>query len=97
MDDQGKNNKDRVFRSFILTTSVYGGVSILGPLLLLGGGGYLLDKAFYTGRLFFICGVALAFILTNILLYRRAASVTREIVKLSPPPKEMEGDEDSQT
>jgi F0F1-type ATP synthase assembly protein I len=59
----------------------------------LGGGGYVLDKTFQTGRLFFIGGIALAFVLTNILLYRRAAEVTKEIIKLSPPPEKAEDEE----
>jgi F0F1-type ATP synthase assembly protein I len=95
MDNIENNNNKRNFRAFALATSVYGGASILGPLLFLGGGGYFLDKMFQTGRLFFVGGIFLAFIITNVLLYRRAAEISKEIVKLSPPPiKEEEEDED---
>lgn len=86
MDDKN-NNKKRGFRAFALTTSLYGGISILGPLLILGGGGYVLDRIFHSGRLFFICGIASAFIVTNVLLYKRAAKITQEISRLSTPPK----------
>ncbi|MFA5247786.1 MAG: AtpZ/AtpI family protein [Patescibacteria group bacterium] len=84
-----KNNN---FRAYALATSLYGGVSIFGPLLVLAGGGYFLDKYFQTGRLFLFIGIGLAFIVTNVLLYRRAFSIMKEMEKDLPPKPEEEDD-----
>jgi F0F1-type ATP synthase assembly protein I len=81
-----KFSGDIKFKKFILSASLYGGASIFGPILVFVGTGYFLDKHFQTGRLFIFSGLAIAFIFTNVLLYRKAAQLTREMVKLSPPP-----------
>lgn len=85
--------KDNNFRAYALATSLYGGVSIFGPLLVLGGGGYFLGKYFQNGRLFLFIGIGLAFITTNILLYRRVAQIMKEIGKdLPSKPEDEESD-----
>jgi F0F1-type ATP synthase assembly protein I len=89
-NEAGKTNKK--FKSFAFATSIYGSASIFGPMLFLGGVGYFLDKNFLTGHIFLIIGLALAFITTNILLFRKAIELTKEIEKLAPKP--LEEDED---
>ncbi len=58
------------------TMAVYSGASIFGPLVLFGGAGYFLDKYFQTKPLLIIVGVFLAFIISNILLYKKAMALT---------------------
>jgi len=45
--------------------------SILGPLLVFGGLGYTLDKVFDTKPILLVIGVVLAFITTNVLLFKQ--------------------------
>ncbi len=78
------------FKAFAIASSLYGGLSMLGPMILFGGGGYLLDKKIETGHLFFISGMIAAFLVTNVLLFKKALSLTKEMEKLSPAPVEEE-------
>lgn len=80
-----KQDKEVKPRKFLLCASLYGGFSIFGPILVFVVLGHFLDKYFQTGRIFLFSGLAIAFVVTNILLYRKAMELTREMIKLSPP------------
>ena len=67
--------------------------SIIGPLLLFCGLGYLLDSYFGTSPTFIIVGVFVAFVTTNILLFKKVAKINRLMNKYVPPKK---ADETSQ-
>ena len=69
-----KNNKTP--RQIIWSMATYSGASIIGPLLLLGGVGYYLDRVLDKSPLLLLIGIGLAFVLTNILLFRRLKQVT---------------------
>ncbi len=90
--ENGNAKNDKNFKAFAFATSLYGSASIFGPMLFLGGVGYFLDKKFFSGHIFLICGLALAFITTNILLFRKAFEITKEIEKLAPKPLEEDDD-----
>lgn len=91
--ENGDAKNDKKFKSFAFATSLYGSASIFGPMLFLGGIGYFLDKKFSGSHVFLICGLALAFITTNILLFRKAFEITKEIEKLAPKPPEEDKDD----
>ena len=82
MDKEGVK-KDRNFKTFSLVASVYGGGAILGPILIFAGGGYFLDKFFGREHLFLFIGLALAFVTTNILLYRQSMKIMREMESMT--------------
>jgi F0F1-type ATP synthase assembly protein I len=66
-------------RELVRAMSVYTGASIFGPLILIGGGGYLLDRYFDTKPLLTIIGVFIAFVLSNVLLFKKSMALTRHI------------------
>ena len=55
--------------------------SILGPLLILGLPAFFLDKYFQTAPLIFLSAVITAFIITNILLFKKVAQVKRSFAQ----------------
>ena len=55
----------------------YASGAIFGPLLLLGGLGYVLDRQFVTSPVFLVGGVFLAFVTTNILLFKKLGKINR--------------------
>jgi hypothetical protein len=65
----------KILRQAVLFSST----AILGPILLFGGIGYILDNHFGTGKLFLLISIGLAFILTNILMLKKF----REFSKIS--------------
>lgn len=46
---------------------------IIGPLVVLAGIGYLLDKAFSTSPIILIVSILLAFVVTNILIVKKSS------------------------
>ncbi len=66
-------------REMALAVFYYASGSIFGPLLVFGVLGYLLDKFFVTSPTFLIVGVFVAFVTTNILLYRKVARINKLI------------------
>ncbi|MBU0721998.1 AtpZ/AtpI family protein [Patescibacteria group bacterium] len=66
-------------RQLICAMAAYSGTSILGPLLLIGGVGYFLDKMFNTNPILLIVSVIIAFIVTNILLYKKVKVLINKV------------------
>lgn len=71
-----KSTKDLAVAMFYYTSG-----SILGPLLVFGGLGYYLDKFFHTTPLLIVIGIIVAFITTNILLFKKLRQLNRTINK----------------
>ena len=69
----------------------YSSFSILGPLLLLGGIGFALDKYFNTYPRMLLIGLAIAFIFTNVLLFRKVKALTNWINKQAVKKKGEDG------
>lgn len=63
--------KSTSLTGLMLGMAAYTSSSILGPLLIFGIFGYFLDKLFDKSPLFLLLGILLAFILTNILIYKK--------------------------
>ncbi len=55
--------------------------SILGPLLILGLPAFFLDQYLRTAPLIFLSAVITAFIITNILLFKKVAQVKRSLAQ----------------
>jgi F0F1-type ATP synthase assembly protein I len=63
---------------------LFNAMSIVGPIVFFGGIGWLLDRFFHTGRIFLFLSVAIAFVATHILMFRKLQLYSKEIKKLSP-------------
>lgn len=71
-------------RGLSLAVFYYISGTIIGPLLLFGGIGYLLDNFFDTKPKLLIASVFIAFIITNILLFRKVKSINSLVNKYVP-------------
>lgn len=65
--------KSQVFKQ-VLFFSI---TAILGPILLFGGIGYMLDRYFATNKLFLFLGIGLAFITTHIYMFRKVKEFSK--------------------
>jgi F0F1-type ATP synthase assembly protein I len=68
-------------KKLMLDLSLYAGALILGPLIFFGGIGYLLDKYLNTQPIILIISVLVAFIFTNIFLYKKIKDLNQVIKK----------------
>jgi len=59
--------------------ALYSSTSILGPLLVIGGIGYFLDKFFGTKPWLLIASIFVAFIVTNFLLFKKVVALNKWI------------------
>lgn len=59
--------------------TIYTSASILGPLLIFGGLGIFLDKTFNTKPVILIVSIIVAFIFTNIFLYKKVKFLINKI------------------
>ncbi len=62
-------------REIVVASSLYSIGSIFGPLLVFGGFGYILDRVFDTYPWSLLIGVFIAFIVTNVLLYKKVKKI----------------------
>ena len=62
--------------------------AIFLPLVVFAGGGWLLDRAFGEGRVFLFLGLAVAFIVTQILLFRKIQKFSRDVDVISKQKKQ---------
>ncbi len=62
---------------------------ILGPLLIFGGLGYFLDTIFDSSPILLIVGVFIAFLVTNILLFKKVKHINN-LVKPTEPQEQGE-------
>ena len=74
-------NQDNNTKKLIFSLTAYTSASILGPLIFFGGIGYLLDLYFQTKPFILIISVFIAFIFTNIFLYKKIKFLTNIINK----------------
>lgn len=79
MNIDKKSTKD-----LLLSSAAYSLSSILGPLLFFGVPAYFLDQYFATKPFILLSGVFLAFIVTNILLYKKVQKINLMIATQFP-------------
>lgn len=67
----------KVFKEIALASAMYSIGSILGPLLVFGGLGLLADRIFTTAPWGLLISVLIAFIFTNILLFKKIKKINK--------------------
>lgn len=73
---KGNNIKDLLISFFVFSSA-----SVLGPLLVVGGIGFLIYKIYDTSIIVLIVSVLIAFILSNVLLFKKLKTVNLVIDK----------------
>ncbi len=73
--------KARTTKDLMWGMALYTGGSVLGPLIIIGGLGFGLDIFFSTKPIFLIIGVLLAFVMTNVLIFRKLQKLNKQIEK----------------
>lgn len=73
--------KAKTTKDLMWGMALYTGSSVFGPLIIFGFLGYLVDSFFDTKPIFLIAGVLLAFVVTNILIFRKLSKLNKEIEK----------------
>ena len=53
----------------------------LGPLIIFGVSGYFLDKAYHGKNLIMLASIIIAFIISNILIFRKTFAIMAELKK----------------
>jgi len=59
--------------------AIYSSTSIFAPLLIIGGGGWWLDRVFGTRPWLLAISIFIAFIITNVLLFRKVVALNKWI------------------
>ncbi|MCK4635422.1 MAG: AtpZ/AtpI family protein [Candidatus Moranbacteria bacterium] len=78
-----KNNREESLRDIVKGSAIYTGVSILTPMIFFGGIGLFLDKHFQKKPLFILIFIGIAFIITNILLFKKTRMLTKKMEQYS--------------
>lgn len=83
-------------RQIIFSSATYSLSSILGPLLILGVPAYFLDTLLGTRPIIMLVSVFIAFITTNVLLFKKVQQINHLIATKFPPKKvEQENSEEN--
>jgi len=82
-------------RELAIATFYYISGSVFGPLILFLGLGYFLDQAFHSKPKMLIVGFFIAFITSNVLLFKKAKRVTELIESYKSTPKNPGDEQDS--
>ncbi len=77
-------------RDLALGMMAYTGTSIIGPLLFFGLIGFFIDKFFNTKPLFLIIGIIIAFIFTNILIFKKVNKLNKSFNKIQQEKRQVE-------
>jgi F0F1-type ATP synthase assembly protein I len=80
-------------KDLALGMAAYTGASILGPLLLFLGLGYIADYFVDTRPLFMIIGLLAAFFVTNFLIYKKITRLIRQVEEMENDRKKEDKDE----
>lgn len=75
-------------KNLILSSAAYSLSSIIGPLLMLGVPAYFLDVHFGTKPRLMLGAVLVAFVITNILLFKKVQRINSMIATSYPPKKD---------
>lgn len=80
--------KKENFREIIKGTAIYTSASILGPIVVFGGIGWLIDRQFGTKPLWMLIFIGIAFVVTNSLLFFKVRKMTGLMEKIGEKAKE---------
>lgn len=78
MDEKNILKKTGSIKQLALGMAIYSGASIFGPLVFFILLGLTLDKYFETKPIFLLSGVAVAFVFTNLLLFKRIKALNKK-------------------
>lgn len=67
----------KTVREIVVASAMYSLGSILGPLLVIGGLGLILDRIFGTRPWLLLGSVLVAFIITNVLLFKKIKKINQ--------------------
>lgn len=82
MNSEHMSGKDNDTKQLIRGAAIYTGAFIMGPLLVFGGAGYFLDRHFGTKPIITLIAVFLAFVISNVLLFKKAMIITERIKQI---------------
>jgi multidrug efflux pump subunit AcrB len=68
-------------KDLLLSFFVYSSASVFGPLLVIGGIGFAIYKIYYTNVIVLIISVFVAFVFTNVLLFKKLKGVNSVLEK----------------
>ena len=71
----------KTIREIAISSAMYSIGAIFAPLIIIGGTGYLLDKWFDTYPFIFLISALIAFVITNIMLFKRIKKINKTIEK----------------
>lgn len=83
-------------RELAISTAYYISGSVLGPLVLFMGSGYILDRVFKTGPKLLLAGFFVSFIITNIFLFLKLKKINKLMESFAPKEIKDEPDEISE-
>lgn len=83
----------KAIRQIVLSSAAYSLSSIIGPLIFLGVPAYFLDKIFDSSPIILLVAVFIAFIITNILLFKKVSKINQMISEKFIPEKKADSDE----
>lgn len=83
MKKDNNNQQKEGIKDIVKGAAIYTSGSILGPLILFGGIGLFLDKHFQKKPLFILISVGIAFVATNILLFKKTRMLTKKMEQYS--------------
>ena len=80
--DNNSQQKEGI-KDIVKGAAIYTSASILGPIIFFGGIGLFLDKHFQKKPLFILIFVGIAFVITNILLFKKTRMLTKKMEQYS--------------
>lgn len=96
MKEEELLEKSNNIKDLAMGMATYSGASILGPLLLFVGLGFFVDKIFDTKPIFIIAGVFIAFITTNILIFKKIKKLIKKFDEIDEMNKQKQVSRSSQ-
>jgi F0F1-type ATP synthase assembly protein I len=87
------NDNKENFKELIRGSMIYASGSILGPILIFGGIGWIVDRQLGTGPLWMLILIGVAFVVTNILLFSKVKKMTDTIEKIGKEAEESDKEE----
>lgn len=75
--------KEESIKQLAMGMAAYTSASILGPLIVFGGVGMILDNLLGKQSLYLIIGIAIAFFITNIMLFRKMRKLSADMANYS--------------
>lgn len=73
--------KDQEIKKIFIKVATYSSVYIFVPLIFLGMVGYIIDRNLKTEPKFLLIGIGIAFIFSNILLFKKRGFLSKKIKK----------------